>query len=108
MWYIVEVVKGSKYFETESKVGNRVLISDTTDLVIVGRTMGADGYRFEARRSGDNFVIKDVPGNPSPALVAEQFAMLARQFGAVTAQGAAVPRAPDASTVSTSHSSGAP
>jgi len=55
--------------------------------------MGADGYRFELRKSGDNFVIKDVPGNPSPAVVADQFAMLARQFGAVTAQGAAVPGA---------------
>ena len=39
MWYIVEVVKGSKYYEPESRVGNRVLISDTTELVIVGRTM---------------------------------------------------------------------
>lgn len=97
MWYIVEVVKGSKYFEPESKVGNRVLISDTTDLVIVGRTMGADGYRFEARKSGDNFVIRDLPGEPSPALVAEQFAMLARQFGAVTPQGAAAPGAGTAS-----------
>jgi len=94
MWYIVEVVKGSKYFETESRVGNRVLISDTTDLVIAGRTMRAEGYRFEAHRSGDDFVIKDVPGNPSPALVAEQFAMLARQFGAVTAQEVAIPVAP--------------
>ena len=93
MWYIVEVVKGSKYFETQSKVSNRVLISDTTDLVIVGRTLGADGYRFEARKSGDNFVIRDVPGDPSPTLVAEQFAMLARQFGAVTTQGAAMPGA---------------
>lgn len=93
MWFIVEVVKGSKYFEPESRLGNRVLISDTTDLVIAGRAMGADGYRFEARRSGDNFVIKDVPGNPSPALLAEQFAMLARQFGAVATQGATVPGA---------------
>ena len=93
MWYIVEVVKGSKYYETESKVGNRVLISDTTDLVIVGRSMGAEGYRFEARRSGDNFVIADLPGDPSPALVAEQFAMLARQFAAVTAERAVAPRA---------------
>ncbi len=93
MWYVVEVVKGSKYYEPESRVGNRVLISDTTDLVIVGRTMGAEGYRFEARKSGDNFVIRDVPGNPSAALMAEQFAMLARQFGAVATQGAAVPGA---------------
>jgi hypothetical protein len=93
MWYIVEVVKGSKYFETESRVGNRVLISDTTELVIVGRTMGAEGYRFEARKSGDNFVVKDIPGNPSAALVLEQFLMLARQFGALPAQGTAVPGA---------------
>jgi len=68
------------------KVGDRI-----PDVEV--RTMGAEGFRFEARKSGDNFVIKDVPGNPSPALVAEQFAMLARQFGAMTAQGAAAPGA---------------
>lgn len=85
MWFIVEVVKGSKYFEPESKIGNRVLISDTTDLVIAGRAMGADGYRFEARRSGDNFVIKDVPGNPSAPVLAEQFNLIARRFGAMGA-----------------------
>jgi hypothetical protein len=83
MWFIVEVVKGSKYFEPESKIGNRVLISDTTELVITGRSNGADSFRFEARRSGDNFVIKDFAGGPSAAMLAEQFTALARQFGAV-------------------------
>ena len=91
MWFVVEVVKGSKYFEPESRIGNRVLISDTTDLVIACRTLGSDGFRFEARRGGDNFIIKDAPGNPLPALLAEQFAMLVRQFGAVGAQGAPAP-----------------
>lgn len=89
MWFVVEVVKGSKYYEPESRIGNRVLISDTTELVICGRSNGADSYRFEARRSGDNFVVRDFPGAPSAALLTEQFASLARQFGAVPQLSAA-------------------
>ena len=49
------------------RIGNRVLISDTTELVICGRSNGADSYRFEARRSGDNFVVRDFPGAPTAA-----------------------------------------
>ena len=32
MWFLVHVVKGSKYFEEGSPVGNRVLISDTSEI----------------------------------------------------------------------------
>ena len=49
MWLLVQVVKGSKYYDAESQVGNRVLISDSSEMVISGRSMGADGYRFEVR-----------------------------------------------------------
>jgi hypothetical protein len=89
MWFLVQVVKGSKYYEPESQVGNRVLISDTTDMVISGRAMGADGYRFEARRGGDNFVVRDFPGAQTSGSLAAQFSVLAQQFGAVSMSGGA-------------------
>jgi hypothetical protein len=62
MWFLVQVVKGSKHFESESQVGNHVLISDTTDMVISGRSLGVDGYRFEARKGNESFAISDFPG----------------------------------------------
>ena len=83
MWFLVQVVKGSKHFEPESLVGNRVLISDTTDMVISARGMGTDGYRFEARKRGDTFVIKDFRGAHPPGSVASLFPALAQQVGAV-------------------------
>ena len=83
MWFLVQVVKGSKHFEPESLVGNRVLISDTTDMVISARGMGTDGYRFEARKGGDTFVIKDFRGAQPPGSVASLFTALAQQVGAV-------------------------
>ena len=89
MWFVVQVAKGSKYYEPESQVGNRVLISDTSEMVISGRAMGADGYRFEARRGADNFVVKDFPGAQATALLTAQFTLLIEQFGAVSFSTAA-------------------
>jgi hypothetical protein len=87
MWFLVQVVKGSKHFEPESLVNNRVLISDTTDMVISARGMGTDGYRFEARKAGDTFVIKDFRGAQPAGHVASQFTVLAQQVGAVMLGG---------------------
>jgi hypothetical protein len=83
MWFLVQVVKGSKYFESESQVGNRVLISDTTEMVIAGRTMGADGYRFEARKGNETFVVRDFPGTQAAEALAAKFTLLAQQIGAL-------------------------
>jgi len=83
MWFLVQVVKGSKYFESESQVGNRVLISDTTDMVIAGRSMGVDGYRFEARKGNENFVVRDFPGPQASGTLAAKFTLLAQQIGAL-------------------------
>ena len=84
MWFVVQVAKGSKYYEPESQVGNRVLVSDTTEMVVSGRSMGADGYRFEARRGAENFVIRDFPGAQATALLTAQFGLLIEQFVAVS------------------------
>jgi hypothetical protein len=83
MWFLVQVVRGSKHYEAESQVGNQVLISDTSDMVISGRAMGADGYRFEARKGNESFVVRDFPGVQPPGSLGPKFAALARQIGAV-------------------------
>jgi hypothetical protein len=83
MWFLVHAVKGSKYFEPESPVGNRVLVSDTSDMVIQARAMGTDGYRFEARKGNESFVVREFPGVQPPGSLAPKFAALARQIGAV-------------------------
>lgn len=87
MWFLVQVVKGSKHYEAESPVGNRVLISDTSEMVVSGRTMGADGYRFEARKGNESFVVSDFRGTQAPGVLAARFTALAQQFGALVVAG---------------------
>jgi hypothetical protein len=82
MWLLVSVVRGSKHFEPESQVGNRVMISDTSDMVISGRSMGADGYRFEARKGGDSFVLAEFTGAQAAGSLGDKFTALAQQMGA--------------------------
>ena len=83
MWFLVHAVKGSKYFEPESPVGNRVLISDTSDMVIQARAMGSDGYRFEARKGNETFVVTDFPRTQATETLANKFTLLARQMDAL-------------------------
>jgi hypothetical protein len=83
MWLVVNVVKGSKHFEAESQVGNRVLISDTTDMTISGRSMGGEGYRFEARKGNETFIVREFQGAQPVGTVAGEFTALAKQMGAV-------------------------
>ena len=83
MWFLVQVVKGSKHFEPESQVGNRVLISDTTDMVISGRAMGSDGYRFEVRKGNETFVVRDFRNAQATGVLAAKFTSLAQQVGAI-------------------------
>lgn len=84
MWMLVQVNKGNKYFEPESKVGNRVLISDSSELVISCRAMGADGYRFEARKGNETFVVQEFPSAKSVGELNDKFTALAKAMGAVT------------------------
>ena len=88
MWFLVQVVKGSKHFEQDSQVGNRVLISDTTDMVISGRAMGA-GYRFEARKGIETFVVRDFTGPQAAGSLGAKFTTLAQQVGALALSGEA-------------------
>lgn len=83
MWFLVSVVRGNKHYEPESLVGNRVLISDTTDIVITARPSGTDGYRFEARKGNETFVVSDFPKELPPGALLTKFLALAQQMGAV-------------------------
>jgi len=83
MWFLVQVVKGSKHYEAESQVGNHVLISDTTEMVISGRAMGSEGYRFEARKGNESFIIRDFQGTQPAGALISKFTALAKQIGAL-------------------------
>jgi hypothetical protein len=89
MWFLVQVVKGSKHFESESQVGNQVLISDTTDMVISCRNMGEDGCRFEARRGSESYVMQDFAKTQPRGSLGEKFKALAHKLGAVVTTGEA-------------------
>lgn len=83
MWFLVSVVKGSRYFEATSLIDNQVLISDTTEMVILGRMVGSEGYRFEVRKGNDTFSLSDFGPNQPAGALAASFAALAKQMGAV-------------------------
>ena len=84
MWFVVSVVRGNKHYEPESQVGNRVLISDTTDIVITARSSGAEGgCRFEARKGNETFVMSDFPKELPKGALLTKFLDLAKQMGAV-------------------------
>ena len=83
MWFLVSVVKGNRYFETESQIGNRLLLSDTTEMVISARSAGEDSYRFEARKGNESYTLAEFRGTQAPGVLTERFLALAQQFGAV-------------------------
>ena len=82
MWFLVSVVKGSKYFEPDSQIENQIMISDTTDMVIVGYSTNTSGYRFEMRKGNESFVMQEFPKGTSNASLAAKFQGLAKQMGA--------------------------
>jgi hypothetical protein len=87
MWFLVTVVKGSRHFETDSPIGNRVLISDSSEMVISGRASHHEGYRFEARMGNETFIVRDFLGTQPQGSLATQFMTMAQQMGAVVAGG---------------------
>jgi hypothetical protein len=88
MWFLVSVVKGSRHFETDSPIGNRVLISDSSEMVISGRASTADNYRFEARSGNETFILSEHLGTQPPGALSARFLSLAEKMGAV---GSTVP-----------------
>jgi hypothetical protein len=85
MWLLVQVARGSKYFDPETRVDNRVLICDSSDLAISGRSSGDGAYRFEARRGTENFSIAEFKGLVAGASLNDEFNALAQRLDAVGA-----------------------
>ena len=83
MWFLVTVVKGSRHYEPDSPIGNRVLISDTSEMVISGRASYHASYNFEARQGNEAFIVNEFPGKPSSEVLTGKFLDMARQMGAV-------------------------
>jgi len=84
MWFLVSVVKGSKFYESDSQIDNRIMISDTTDMVVVGYATGTGGYRFEMRKGNESFVMQDLPKGLPRSTLMSRFEELAKQLGAIS------------------------
>ena len=90
MWFLVSVVKGSKYYEAESQIANRLLVSDTTDLIVTGYATGTGSYRFEMRKGNEAFTLLEMAKGLSKEVLTAKFLALAEQLGAKTlTEGAA-------------------
>ena len=85
MWLLVHVVRGSKYFDPETRIDNRVLICDTGDMVISGRSFGEGAYRFEVRKGTESFSVADFSGLAPQASLNTEFGELAQRLEAVGA-----------------------
>lgn len=82
MWFLVSVVKGSKYYEADSQIDNRIMISDTTDMVVTGYATGTGSYRFEMRKGNEAFTLQDFAKGLSKDDLLARFLDLAGQLGA--------------------------
>lgn len=91
MWLLVKVVKGSKYFETETQVDNHVLVCDSSELVISARSTGDGQYRFEARRGNENFIVAEFTGVEGKGSLTTKFFELATKIGAVSVTASPAP-----------------
>jgi hypothetical protein len=90
MWFLTTVAKGNRYYSADSVIGNRVLVSDSTDMVISGSTSGMSGerYRFEARRANESYIIGEFDSNLPAGALTSRFLSMAQQMGAVMVDGA--------------------
>ena len=89
MWFLVSVVKGSKYFEADSQIDNKLMISDTTDMIISGYSMGTGGYSFEMRKGNEAFTLQEFAKGQSKEAITAKFIELAAKVGATTALSSA-------------------
>jgi hypothetical protein len=82
MWFLVSVVKGSKYYEADSQIDNRILISDTTDMVVTGYSTGTGNYRFEMRKGNEAFTMQEFGKGMTKEQLLGKFQEFAGQLGA--------------------------
>ncbi len=82
MWFLVSVVKGSKYYESDSQIDNQIIVSDTTDMIVTGYSGGPGIYRFEMRKGNECFVLQNLPRGATRDATIQKFKELATQLGA--------------------------
>jgi len=85
MWLLVQVARGNKFFDPETRVENRVLICDTSELVISGRMVDEQSYRFEARKGTENYSVAEFTGLAAGQSLVDKFGELAQRLDAVGA-----------------------
>lgn len=83
MWMLVEAPRSSNFFENESPTGNRILINDSSDLVIYARSLGADGFRIIGQRGKETFMIGPMPTRGVTANVTGHLMDIAKQLDAI-------------------------
>lgn len=83
MWILIEVPRGSNFYEAESKTGNKALISDTCETVIFARSQGSEGHQIVAQRGRDTFLVGPAPVRGVEADMKAQLLEVARQLNAV-------------------------
>lgn len=84
MWFLVTVVKGSKYFSPDSQIANQMLISDTTEMIVTGYATALGAYRFEMRKGNEAFTLLELGKGHSNEVVTAKFLELATQMEATT------------------------
>jgi hypothetical protein len=83
MWYLISVVKGSKFYDSESLIENRMMVSDTTDMVVTGYSTGTGSYRFEMRKGNEAFTLRDYTKATTKEELLAKFFELATELGAM-------------------------
>ena len=91
MWMVVEAPRSSNFFETDSPTRNRVLINDSSDLVIYARSQGADGFRIIGQRGKETFMIGAAPVRGVAGDVTKDLLDLATKLGAIVMAEPAAP-----------------
>lgn len=52
-------------------------------MVISGRALGIEGYRFEARKGNDSLIVREFPSACPAGALSKDFPVLARQMCAI-------------------------
>jgi prophage tail gpP-like protein len=83
MWYLVSVVKGSKFYDSKSLIDNRMMISDTTDMAVTGYSTGTGSHRVEMRKGNEAFCLRDHAKADTKDELSDKFLERATALGAV-------------------------
>jgi len=94
MWMLVEAPKSSNFFETDSPTGNRILVCDTSEIVIYARSLGPEGFRIIGQRGKETFMVGPAPVRGVAADVGAQLLDIAKQLSAIVMSVPPSPKTP--------------